>query len=401
MSSLLGTFADSLCQVIFARSLRTIFKNIDMNMNFSNSVSEIILQNKQDKKTVGCFPLYPPLELFTSMGLLPIVLWNLRSSVSDLMESDKHVQSYACAIGRELVQFVLTESGKILDGIFSYNACDTLRNLPEILQTTNTEAGRCVPMLRMHIPQVNRAHTNPETYLKNEIELLITATEIAFDVTFSPSKFKEATALYSNMRLLCGEAESLVAMGALSFCRFCDVVLSSYFLPIAEQINALKQFISTAKPNPVAPVTGVVLSGIMPPPTAVMGVIESSGLCVVANDIASLKRSYAYSPPVSDNPAAFYTDFYNNHFPCTTLLYQTDDRLETFLRLVEESGARGVIFSGEKFCEHEYFEFPILEERLKERAISTLFLEFGADDVQNVSAYTTRVEAFAEMIRDR
>ncbi len=370
-------------------------------MNLSNNASEIILQNKQDRKAVGCFPLYPPLELFTSMGLFPIVLWNLRSSVSDLMESDKHVQSYACAIGRELVQFVLTESGKVLDGIFSYNACDTLRNLPEILQTANTEAGRNIPMLRMHIPQVNREHTNPESYLKNEIELLITATETAFDVKFSPSKFMETTELYTNMRLLCEEAESLVAKSALSFCQFCDVILSSYFLPIAEQINALKLFISTAEPNLVTADAGVVISGIMPPPAAVMDSIESSRLCVVANDIACLKRSYAYSPPVSDNPAAFYTDFYNNRFPCTTLLYQTDDRLAAFLRMVEESQARGVIFSGEKFCEHEYFEFPILEERLKEKGISTLFLEFGADDVQNVSAYMTRVEAFEEMLRDR
>jgi benzoyl-CoA reductase/2-hydroxyglutaryl-CoA dehydratase subunit BcrC/BadD/HgdB len=373
---------------------------LEMDMNLSNNASESIRQAKQDMQIIGCFPLYPPLELFSSMGLLPVVLWNLKSSISDLMEADKHVQSYACAIGRELVQFVLTESGKNLDGIFSYNACDTLRNIPEILQTANIDAGRNIPMLRMHVPQVNRAHTNPESYLKNEIAFLISATETAFNVTFSPSAFKQATALYTNMRLLCREAENLVAKGVLSFNRLCDVILSNYFLPIEEQINSLKQVIGSAVlSHPVAPDIGVVISGIMPPPAAVTEAIESSGLRVVANDIASLKRSYAYSPPVTDSPAEYYTDFYTNRFPCTTLLYQTDARLDGFLDLVEQSGARGVILSGEKFCEHEYFEFPILEERLKEKGISTLFLEFGADDVQNISAYTTRVEAFAEMLK--
>ncbi|MBT4087550.1 MAG: 2-hydroxyacyl-CoA dehydratase [Deltaproteobacteria bacterium] len=101
--------------------------------------------------------------------------------------------------------------------------------------------------------------------------------------------------------------------------------------------------------------------------------------CVVENDVASLKRSYAYSPQVTDDPAAYYNDFFANRFPCTTLLYQTDKRLDVFLHMVERSGARGVIFSGEKFCECEYFEFPYLEKRLREMGVATLFLEFGAD----------------------
>ena len=68
------------------------------------------------------------------------------------------------------------------------------------------------------------------------------------------------------------------------------------------------------------------------------------------------------------------------------------------MNLVDRSGARGVIFSGEKFCEYEYFEFPFLEKCLREKGIPTLFLEFGVDDDRNVSAYTTRVEAFAEIL---
>ena len=70
-----------------------------------------------------------------------------------------------------------------------------------------------------------------------------------------------------------------------------------------------------------------------------------------------------------------------------------------FLEMVRHSEAKGVIFSGEKFCEYEYFEFPYLEKRLKEIGIPTLMLEFSVDDTENVSAYTTRVEAFAEMLQ--
>jgi benzoyl-CoA reductase/2-hydroxyglutaryl-CoA dehydratase subunit BcrC/BadD/HgdB len=79
-------------------------------------------------------------------------------------------------------------------------------------------------------------------------------------------------------------------------------------------------------------------------------------------------------------------------------LYQADQRLDTFLDKVEQSRAKGVIFSGEKFCEYEYFEFPYIEKRLKEAGVPSLFLEFSADDMDNISAYATRVEAFAEML---
>jgi len=370
----------------------------EMNMSPSKSVSTIIEQKKRGKQVLGCFPLYPPVELFTSMGLLPAVLWNLKTSVQNLTEADKHVQNYACGIARELVQFILSETGELLDGIFSYNACDTLRNIPEILAAANTEAGRDIPMLRMHVPQVNRTQSNPEQYLKNEIECLIDNTEKAFGNTFSSEKFEQTTKVYNKMRGLCRKAESLVSQGILPFGGFCNVVLLNYFLPVEEQINKLTALIAMANNPPTITDKRVIISGIMPPPPPVITAMENSGLRVVANDIASMGRSYAYSPQMTKDPGDFYTDFYANRFPCTTLLYQTDARLTALQCMIERAGARGVIFSGEKFCEYEYFEFPYLEKSLKEMGIPTLLLEFSVDDTENVGAYATRVAAFAEML---
>jgi len=367
-------------------------------MILSKTVSAITKKRSLGKKIMGCFPLYPPVELFDSMGLLPFVLWNLKTSIQHLTESDKHVQNYSCGIARELVQFVLSETGELLDGIFSYNACDTLRNLPEILALGNTDSGRDIPMLRMHVPQVNRSHTNPEHYLKNEIAFLIEATENAFDVTFSQENFTRTAKAYEKMRTLCLGAEHLVAQGALPFGTFCQVVLSNYTVPVEEQIKELEQLISKKVTGGPSTSKGVIVSGIMPPPAAVIKAMEESNLCVVANDIASLSRSYAYSPKITTDPGDYYADFFTNRFPCTTLLYQADDRIEAFLGMVRQSCAKGVIFSGEKFCEYEYFEFPYLEKRLKEIGIPSLFLEFSVDDTENVSAYNTRVQAFAEML---
>lgn len=342
--------------------------------------------------------MYPPVEIFSSMGFLPVVLWNLKEKVRNLELSDRHVQNYACGIARELVQFVLSEQGSWLDGIFSYNACDTLRNLPEIIDGNLKMSGRNTPMFRLHVPQVNRAHTDSSGYLKQEIVQLIEDVEWAFSVTFSTEKFRQTTADYAKMRALCMEAEKLVAKGALLFTSFCDTVLSGFFQPVEEQISNLLSLMDHARTSVSPGRTGILISGIMPPPVPVIKAMENAGMMVVGNDIASLRRSYGYSPAVTDDPVAYYTDYFTGKFPCTTLLYQADDRVESFLKLVDTSGAKGVIFSGEKFCEYEYFEFPFLEQRLKEKGIPVLRLEFGMDDNQNTGSYTTRVEAFGELL---
>ena len=61
-------------------------------MKQQSALSFIIKQKKAGKSVIGCFPLYPPLEIFTAMDLLPVVLWGLKADRPDFSESDKHVQ---------------------------------------------------------------------------------------------------------------------------------------------------------------------------------------------------------------------------------------------------------------------------------------------------------------------
>ncbi len=354
------------------------------------------IRENQGKPVIGCFPLYPPVELFAAMGLHPVVLWNLKHSVANLEKSDKHIQQYACGIARELAQFVMGEGGELLDAVFSYNACDTLRNLPEILNASNSQAGRNIPGFRMHLPQVDRAQCTPETYLKNEITRLVKEIETYTGSTFSPELFHQTSKKYSDMRGLCLEVERLVAAGAISFENFCRVVLSGYALPIETQITDLENLIAAAGKTKQTSSARVAVSGIMPPPLPVIRAMEAVGMRVVSNDIASLRRSYAYSPPKTDKPEDYYMDYYNKRFPCTTLLYTADARIDALMKLLEKSEAEAVIFCGEKFCEHEYFEFPYLKKRLADKGIATLFLEFSADDAHHVEGHITRVEAFSE-----
>ncbi|MGD0276780.1 MAG: 2-hydroxyacyl-CoA dehydratase family protein [Syntrophales bacterium] len=350
------------------------------------------------KKIVGCFPLYPPLELFHSMGLVPITLWELKNAFNRVENSDRHLQTYACSVARHLVEFVLSQSGSALNGLFMYNACDTLRNLPEIIQCGFNESGQSLPIFKMHIPMVPHAQSASPGYISRRIHDLIYDLEHTFGVTFSLEKFQESAARYRDMRDLCKALEARVAQGMIGYGNFSRVIMENYFAPVEDQIQMLQTLLGESESlTGINPNSRVIVSGILPPSAALIETIERNRLTVVGNDIASQRRSYFYTPAVANNPADYYTDFYQYHFPCTTLLYSADRRVGTLKDLIRNTQAGGLIFVGEKFCEYEYFEIPYLEKVLREMGVPTLFLDVAIED-EDSAALITRIEAFSEII---
>ncbi len=367
-----------------------------------NVADKISALKRNGHKVLGCFPLYPPMELFYALDLVPVVLWGLKDAIKSTAESDRHLQNYTCSVARHLTEFVLTEGSGMLDGIFMYNACDTLRNLPEIITNATEESGRVLPLISIHIPMALPEQTDASAYFKYEINELITTLEKRFSRMFSKEKFKQVVIKTNQLRKLMADAEKLVASGTIGFSDFSQAIHACWFSTLEDQSGILEALIAGGKKGESGGQgerTGVILSGILPPPASVIEAIESSGLTVVGNDIASLGRAYASMPQVSDNPDSYFLDFYYQHFPCPTLLYSGDRRTTSLFGLVDDSGAEAVIFIGEKFCEYEYFEFPFLSKELNGRGVKTLEIEIAIDDHAHTSAHRSRIEAFAEMLK--
>jgi len=405
-----------------------------------NSIINKIQKIKDSgKKVIGCFPLYLPLELFHSMDIIPVVLWGLDDVLAGVSESDKHLQHYVCSVARRLTEFVLTDGGRLLDGLFMYNACDTLRNLPEILECGLDEKNIKVPLFNIHIPamytgQTNSSGTSPagtggsfpkrdiprlaesiqppagaggflqrDKYLRDEITGLVSNLEQEYGVTYSEKRFRESADLYREMRILSLELDALVSSGMIGFSDFSRIIHEGYVEPVEMQVESLKSWIKNCGSFPAGKKNPkdkhrVVVSGILPPPPSVCDIIEKSGFTIAGNDIASLYRSYCNHPEITGDAGGFYIDFYQNHFPCTTLLSTSDRRAEAIMNLIRERNARGFIFIGEKFCEYEYFEIPFIDKMLRKEGINTLLLEFSIDDNENIEGFGTRIESFAEVM---
>jgi benzoyl-CoA reductase/2-hydroxyglutaryl-CoA dehydratase subunit BcrC/BadD/HgdB len=358
------------------------------------SLTDILADDDDaDGPLLGCFPLYPPVELFHAMGLRPVVLWGLRDLFPTTPLADLHLQSYTCSVARRLTEAVLADPTPYC-GLFAINSCDTLRNLPEILEQGTR--GRTPPLLRMHAPAVSREQTPTSVaYLEARIDELIGAVSSIFGVRFSRRRFEHSVAQYREMRRLALEAEEVVAESRASFRALQELALAGAYSSVSWQIEALRSFLDGQRARR-EPGRRVALSGILPPPGAVTDIIEAAGLTVVANDIALMHRSWAHTPECAD-PAQYYVDSHWSRFPCTTALHASDRRVEAIEGLVGRSGARGLIFIGEKFCECEHLELPYLEERLRRLGVRTLVLEVSQEcDAREQTR--TRVEAFAEIL---
>jgi benzoyl-CoA reductase/2-hydroxyglutaryl-CoA dehydratase subunit BcrC/BadD/HgdB len=171
-------------------------------------------------------------------------------------------------------------------------------------------------------------------------------------------------------------------------------------MPVSEQFSTLSDAVAELDdaPEKKDDAKRIVISGILPPPPSVVEAMERSGLRVVGEDLAIFRRSYNSPSPQATEPGDYYTRFYENHSPCTTLHYLADRRIDAVLALCRDLDADGFIFLGEKFCEYEYFEYPHLEKRLRESGIPTLALEFSIDDSEHIGAVVTRIEAYAELL---
>ncbi|MBD3215152.1 MAG: hypothetical protein GF311_21275 [Candidatus Lokiarchaeota archaeon] len=369
-----------------------------------NTLRNVFRNLGEKQRVIGCFPLYPPMELLDSMGFTPLIMWGFKHQFTNTHQSDKHVQDYVCSIARYLTEFTLSDYANILKGILFYNACDSLRNLPEILTYNLNKKNGIVPYFHFHLPMNSMEKSYMHEYLIDEIKVLIRDLEYKFPLKFNFENFQQSVREYRKFRKLSKKLERKIVEYGLSYKEYVKAMHDSNYLTLEEKVELFDSTIkritekSALKKKPNG--NKVILSGIFPPPLKIIDLIEKSGFHIVGNDIASLRRSIYYTPPENSyqNVGEYYVEFYQNHFPCPTLLYTSDRRIPKILELIDITDADGVIFIGEKFCEYEYFEFPTLSNTLDENGKKTLELEFSAEETYNIEAYKTRIEAFYELI---
>src|SRR5574341_2214855 len=90
-------------------------------------------KNHPDKKLIGCYPVYTPVELIHAGGMIPVGVIGAGNRL-EIAHADSRFQSFVCSIVKSTLELGLTGLLDFLDGIIFHSICDPARNLGSVFK---------------------------------------------------------------------------------------------------------------------------------------------------------------------------------------------------------------------------------------------------------------------------
>ncbi len=347
-------------------------------------------KNEFGRHLFGVFPAHYPREILWAMNALPVEIWDPPLTGS---QAGAHLQPYICSVVRLGLELVLQGRGRILDGFLFPHTCDSIQNLASIVYDY---LGLKKPCYFFYHPKAPY-RPSARDYYRDQVRSLVRRLEQQLG-PLDPQRLAESVALGQEIGAVQREIYALRAAGDLraSNAAFYQVLRQGEFLHPDDYLPLLQDFLAEES-GPAGPGPAVVLSGVLPNPREVLGVLDEAGVRVAEDDLLNCGRRLPGPAAAATDPYEALAESYFAMPPCSTKDSPTAERLDGLVRRIEASGARGVIFWMVRFCEPELFDLPQLREALKDRGVATLVIDVEVN--QGLSGQLrTRIEAFAELI---
>jgi benzoyl-CoA reductase/2-hydroxyglutaryl-CoA dehydratase subunit BcrC/BadD/HgdB len=353
---------------------------------------EIASHLPKDRIPIGFFCPYVPEELLHSAGSLPIRLMGAPIKIS---HAQGHLPPYCCHLVKSSLESYLQGELDFLKGIVFSHTCDTLQGLSDIWAHQ-----RRLPIhFDLMIPtRLDSEFSRP--YLKAEIERFKDFLESHFG-KISLENLKTSILLFNEIRRKIREiyARRRKNSKILSAGSFAQMIRAGYLVDRGQYLRLLTELLSELPEKTeaeLAPIP-VYLTGNMTHAPSWFSLIEDAGAQVVQDDLCSGARSFRLMVPEHLDPMEGLTQRYFTSFFCPTKYMDPQAHLESLLKGVQESGARGVIFLFYKYCEAYFFDYPDMKTALESKGIPTLLLEVE-DPSTSIGQLKVRVQAFVEML---
>jgi benzoyl-CoA reductase/2-hydroxyglutaryl-CoA dehydratase subunit BcrC/BadD/HgdB len=333
------------------------------------------------------YPIHHPRALWRAYGLLPVEVWG--PPVTDTSRGDARLQAYTCSVVRCGLAFL--EGGGLGDVqlIVVPHACDSLQGLGSLLLDF---AAPPQPVLTPYIPRTRDAAA--VGYLADELRAM--AARLVEITGLRPSDDEilacvEAEELADGALIELWKARRSLPLSNLAFYR---LVRAREYLP-AEDFEGLARGALEAQGQDPIPGQGILLSGLLPEPMAILEVLDRAGAVVVADDYACSGRRH-YPPGTAREPFERMAQRLLGGPAEPTLGHPIAQRVEQLASTCRATGVQAVIFHGVKFCEPERFDLPMVRAGLEARlGLPCIDLEVDLASPLSHQAIT-RVEALVE-----
>lgn len=340
---------------------------------------------------LGVFPAYYPKEILWAMNIVPAEIWD---PPMEITAANTHLQTYICSVVKLGLELVLQGKCDILDGFLFPHTCDSIQNMASVIFDYIKPDKPCYFFYHPKAPYGQAGRDFYQRHLKDLAESL--------ERQFGPlniEALKQAVDMGRRISRLFQDIYDLRAKGELdaSNMEFYQVVRKGEYLFPDDLIPELEEFLAQKKASTRRPGTPVILSGVLPNPHEILGLLDDLGVRVAHDDLLIGSRRLLIPPSNLEDPFEQLTDSYFAMAPCSTRGSSIVERREHLFRLINATAAKGVIFNVVKFCEPEWFDIPNLQNELKGKGIPSLVLDTEVN--QGLSGQMkTRVEAFVEML---
>lgn len=353
---------------------------------------EIASQLPRNHTPIGFFCPYVPEELIHAAGGHP---FRLMGTPVNLSHAQVHLPPYCCHLVKSCMESLLQGKLDFLKGIVFTHTCDSMQGLSDIWALQKR-----VPLhFNLMIPsQLDSAHSH--IYLKAEMERFKDFLDSRVG-KITAQGLKASIQLFNNIRKDLKEIYKRRRNGVtqLPGNHFAQVIRAGYLMDRSRYLELLKELLVALSEKSEANnhLVPIFITGNMVHSASWFSLVEEAGAQVVQDNLCSGARSFRLMVREEVDPIEGLTERYFNSFFCPTKYMGAQAHLETLMKEVQESGARGVIFLLYKYCEAHFFDYPDLKLALESKGIPTLLLEVE-DPSYSIGQLKIRIQAFVEML---
>ncbi len=358
----------------------------------SKGYREIAFTFPKDRDPIGFFCPYVPEELIHAAGGLPFRLMGTPIKMSHVQA---HLPPNCCHLVKSSLESLLQGELDFLKGIIFSHTCDSMQGLADIWAFQRRTPLQFNLMMPSRLDSELSHH-----FLKAEIERFKSFLESHVG-KISPQNLKTSIQLFNRIReqLQKVYAHRPTCHKQITGMDFARIIRAGYLMDRQRYLELLNDLLDTLpeKTEESDNLVPVYLAGNMTHSDSYFSLIEEAGAIVVQDDLCSGTRFLRLMVPEDIDPIEGLTHRYLTSFLCPTKYKGAYAHVETLLKEVEKSVARGVIFLLYKYCETHFFDYPDLKQALESKGIPTLLLEVE-DPSYSIGQLKIRIQAFVEML---
>jgi len=351
----------------------------------------LLKQKKQGRHLMGVFPAQYPREILWALNVVPAEIWDPPLQTTS---ANAHLQSYICSVVQLGLELVLQGKCDFLDAFLFPHTCDSIQNMASVIFDYIGADKPCYFFYHPKAPYSASARDFYRQQLKDLADSLVSQ--------FGPldaNSLKERVEQGQHIARLVEDLYQLRAQNKLHLnnVAFYRLVRQGEYLFPDDWIPELEKHVKQGRENTEKPRAPILLSGVLPNPVELLSLLDDLEVLVAHDDLLNGSRRLLVPGNDFKDPLEQLTESYFAMPPCSSRGSSIARRRDYLFKIIEATGARGVIFNLVKFCEPEWFDMPNLQEALKHRGIPSLVLDTELN--QGLSGQmATRVEAFIEIL---